>query len=216
SEAGPCCWFQLHDRIREDARDFRDTLHAQGLRLHILSGDSSGSAEKLCDQLQFDYCVAGATATQKLDYIQQLQQRGARVMMLGDGINDIPVLAAGDVSVAMSNASDLAKTHSDCILLSGRLQAVIDLQQLADRTRQTIRQNLAWALAYNLVAIPLAVQGLVPPYLAAIGMSLSSLLVVLNSLRLQRWSRPNAVSTEVPVTPAAVVSGPGMNAGGLQ
>ena len=184
---GPCGWFQLQDELREDAQSTVQALQQQGLKVHMLSGDSSGSAEQLSQQLGIDHCTAGASPKQKLQTIADLQAQGATVMMIGDGINDIPVLAAADVSIAMANASDLAKTHAGGILMSGHLSNVVELIALATRTRRTIRQNLSWSLAYNFSVIPLAAQGLIPPYLAAIGMSLSSLLVLLNALRLQRW-----------------------------
>ncbi len=154
--------------------------------LHLVSGDSSGAAERLAGQMGFDHCRAGASPEQKLAYVRRLQDQGRRVLMLGDGLNDVPVLAAADISVAMSNASNLAKTQADTISLSGQLLSVEELLNLATRTRGVIRQNLAWALGYNLSAVPLAALGLVPPYLAALGMSLSSLIVVANALRLQR------------------------------
>lgn len=184
---GPCAWFQLQDELREDAQDTVNQLQHLGLQVHMLSGDSSGSAERLSKQLGIQHCTSGASPKQKLDTIAALQAQGAKVMMLGDGINDIPVLAAADVSIAMANASDLAKTHADGILMSAQLSHIVELVFLAKRTRNTIRQNLSWSLLYNFSVIPLAAQGLIPPYLAAIGMSLSSLLVLLNALRLQRW-----------------------------
>ena len=196
---GPLCWFLLQDRLRDDAQALVDGLRERNLQIHLLSGDSSGAAQQLSQRLQLDYCVAGASPQDKLDYIQDLQRQGANVLMLGDGINDIPVLAAADISVAMANASNLAKTHADSILLSGRLSAVLTLMDLAGSTRKTIRQNIGWALAYNFSALPLAMMALVPPYVAALGMSLSSLIVVLNALRLQRYdadkSSPSPVAT---------------------
>ena len=182
---GPCAWFQLQDPLREDTESTVQQLQQQGFELHLLSGDSSGSAQALAQALQLDHCQASASPDDKLNYVQALQQQGP-VMMLGDGINDIPVLAQADVSVAMSNAPDVAKTQADCVLLSGHLNGVLKLQQMALQTQKTVKQNLAWALGYNAAIIPLAAQGMIPPYLAAIGMSLSSLLVLLNSLRLHR------------------------------
>ena len=110
-------------------------------------------------------------------------------MMVGDGINDVPVLAGADVSLAVNEASDLAKTNADMLLTNGRLEALISSLDVAQRTRHIIRQNIAWALLYNLIALPLAAAGLIPPWAAAIGMSFSSLLVVFNALRLIR-NRP--------------------------
>lgn len=184
--SGALCWFQLEDSLREDADLLVRTLQSKGLILHLLSGDSSGAAQTLSDQLGMNHCAAGATPQDKLDYIADLQRNGAKVLMLGDGVNDVPVLAAADISVAMANASNLAKTHADSFLLSGRLTGVLTLMDMAVSTRKIIRQNLAWALAYNFSAIPLAAAGLIAPYLAAVGMSLSSLVVVFNALRLQR------------------------------
>jgi Cu2+-exporting ATPase len=188
--SGPLCWFQLQDSVRSGAAELVEWLSGQGLIVEMLSGDSSGAAEKISQQLGLRKCNAGVTPKQKLDYIQQLQADGAKVLMLGDGINDVPVLAAADVSIAMTNASDLAKAQADCILLSGDLNDVSKLLTLAHQARRIIKQNLFWALCYNLAVIPMAAMGLIAPYLAALGMSLSSLLVILNALRLHRW-QPN-------------------------
>jgi Cu2+-exporting ATPase len=187
AEAGaPLCWFRLDDTLRRDAASSVLALQQRGLRVHLLSGDPSDAALALAQRLGIEHVEAGASPARKLDYLRALQGEGRRVLMVGDGINDIPVLAAADVSVAMSDASQLAKTSADCIFLSPRLDRLPALLELARRTRTNIRENLGWALLYNVVALPAAAGGLVAPWLAALGMSASSLLVVGNALRLQR------------------------------
>src|SRR5690606_8326018 len=126
---------------------------------------------------------------QKLAYVQQLQKQGAIVAMVGDGINDAAVLRAADVSFAMGSGAELAQTHADTVLLSPRLSAIADTAELAARTMRIIRQNLSWASAYNLIAIPAAAMGWINPWMSGIGMSASSALVVLNALRLRRVRR---------------------------
>jgi Cu2+-exporting ATPase len=118
--------------------------------------------------------------------VQQLQADGAIVIMVGDGVNDAPVLGQSHVSVAMSSGADLAQTTADAILLGDRLSALVTARQIAIKTQIVIKQNLKWAFVYNLSVLPPAALGYIPPWLAAIGMSLSSLFVVLNALRLKR------------------------------
>ncbi len=185
-EGRALCWFRLDDTLRADAAATVLALQQRGLHLHLLSGDPSDAAPLLAQRLGIEQVEAGATPQRKLDYLRALQAQGRRVLMVGDGINDIPVLAAADVSVAMSDASQLAKTSADCIFLSPRLTRLPALLALAQRTRAIVRENLGWALLYNAVALPAAAAGLVAPWLAALGMSASSLLVVCNALRLQR------------------------------
>jgi len=128
----------------------------------------------------------GLSAAAKVERIHQLQAEGQQVLMIGDGINDAPVLSAADLSFAMTNASDLTKSSADAILQSGQLNHLISAWQICRKARAIIRENLGWALCYNLSALPLAAMGLVPPWLAAIGMSASSLVVVLNALRIRK------------------------------
>jgi len=128
----------------------------------------------------------GATPAGKLDYVRDLQANGAVVAMVGDGVNDAPVLAQAQVSVALGSGTALAHNSADIVLMHDRLTALAEARVLARRTLGVIRQNLGWATVYNAVALPLAMAGLVTPLVAAAGMSVSSLLVVLNALRLAR------------------------------
>ncbi|KPA93492.1 HAD-IC family P-type ATPase, partial [Pseudomonas asplenii] len=140
----------------------------------------------------------------KLQVLRQLQQQGRKVLMLGDGVNDVPVLAAADISVAMGSATDLAKTSADAVLLSNRLDALVQAFDLARRTRRVIIENLAWAALYNGLMLPFAALGWITPIWAAVGMSISSLTVVLNALRLTRLPGPQGdhVLTETRPQPA--------------
>ncbi len=189
-EQTPIAWFRLGDPLRDDAARAVARLRRHGLRLHLVSGDPSPLTRQLGQQLHFDAIEAGASPEHKLHILRELQSGGRRVLMVGDGLNDLPVLAGADVSVAMTGAPDLAKTRADAVMLSPRLDNLNLLLNHAARTRRIMRQNFAWALGYNSIGIPLAAMGLVPPWLAAIGMSASSLLVLCNSLRLQRGFRP--------------------------
>ncbi len=186
---GPLCWFRLQDQLRDDAATTVTALQQRGLRVHLLSGDRSDSAAELGAQLHIDHIESGAAPERKLQYLSALQNDGRRVLMVGDGINDIPVLAAADISVAMSGASQLAKTNADCILLTPQLNRITTLFASAKKTRAIVRENLWWALIYNAVAIPLAAAGWIAPWLAALGMSASSLLVTANALRLRNCDK---------------------------
>ncbi len=137
-------------------------------------------------QLGMDRVAGGLTPTDKLAELARLQQAGKRVLMVGDGVNDVPVLAAADISVAMGSATDLAKTSADAVLLSNRLESLAQAFVMARRSRRIIVENLVWASLYNGLVLPFAAVGWVTPMWAALGMSASSLLVVLNALRLAR------------------------------
>ena len=187
--SGPLAWFVLNDRLRSDANQLISQLKGRGLRVVLLSGDHAPVVERMARQLGIAEAIGNATPADKLAFVQQLQQDGAQVLMLGDGVNDVPVLASANISVAMGEASDLAKTSADAVLLSSRLQALDDTFTVARRTRRIMIQNLFWAGAYSAGVLPLAAIGLISPALAAAGMSASSLLVVLNALRLNRLPR---------------------------
>ena len=180
----PIARLHFRDRLRDEAREVCDSLAAAGLRLHLLSGDRGPAVARVAEALDIEAAVADASPQRKLEYVHALQAEGRRVLMVGDGINDAPVLAAADVSVAVGHATSLARTAAAVVLLGQSLTDLPALRALALRTRAIVRANLGWALAYNVVAIPAAALGWVPPWLAAIGMSTSSLLVVVNALRL--------------------------------
>ncbi|MCT8166120.1 MULTISPECIES: heavy metal translocating P-type ATPase [unclassified Pseudomonas] len=184
--SGPLAWFGLDDRLREDAPVLLAACKARGWRTLLLSGDSSPMVAEVAAQLGIDHAIGGLRPDDKLERLKALQAAGHKVLMLGDGVNDVPVLAAADISVAMGSATDLAKTSADAVLLSNRLQALAQAFDLARRTRRNILENLLWATLYNGLMLPFAALGWITPVWAAIGMSVSSLIVVLNALRLTR------------------------------
>ncbi len=181
---GAIARIHCRDRLREESQAVVKTLAAAGLRLHLVSGDRAASVAPVAAVLGIADTLAAASPQRKLDYVQALQREGRRVLMVGDGINDAPVLAAADVSVALGQATSLARTAAAVVLLGDSLTRLPALRTLALRTRSVVRQNLGWAMLYNAIAIPAAATGWVPPWLAALGMSASSLLVALNALRL--------------------------------
>jgi Cu2+-exporting ATPase len=187
-EQEPLAWLVLDDRLRSDAPALLDACRTRGWQTLLLSGDSSPMVAQVAAELGISDARGGLTPADKLAVLQQLHAQGRRVLMLGDGVNDVPVLAAADISIAMGSATDLAKTSADAVLLSNRLTSLIDAFALAKRTRRIIRENLLWACLYNGLILPFAAFGWVTPLWAALGMSLSSLLVVLNALRLTRAS----------------------------
>lgn len=181
--------FSVSDDLRGSALPALQSLETLGVRCHILTGDPNGELDPRLADLslkgRFHY---GLSAGQKLGWVNRQTRQGARVAVVGDGINDAPVLAGAPVSVAMSSGTDLAKQAADALLLNENLSTLAQAIKAARKTRRVIRQNLAWALLYNGLALPLAAMGWVAPWQAAIGMSLSSLLVVGNALRLRRLS----------------------------
>ena len=178
--------FYFNDKVRDTTQAMLDNLKAAGLESVMLTGDPSPQALVMADTLGMQSAYNGLSPADKVTHIQTLQAQGAVVLMVGDGINDAPVLAAADVSTSIAGAADLAQVSSDSIILNGQIESIIAAKRIADKTERIIRQNFRWALAYNGIVLLPAIFGYVPPWLAAIGMSLSSLLVVLNALRLKR------------------------------
>jgi len=189
-ERGVIAWFLLSDELRSDAATTLACLQRLGLHTELLSGDASGPVRAAAERLGVAEYRWGMSPQDKLDRIRALQAEGAVVAMVGDGVNDAPVLAAAQVSLAMGSGTSLAHASADMVLLSERLGHLATGVIQARRTVRIIRQNLAWALLYNALAVPLAAAGWVAPWMAAIGMSLSSLVVVGNALRLKRIRQP--------------------------
>ena len=179
-------WFVLGDRIRAGAAQTVAGLQRRGLQVGLLSGDQPPVVAAVAEELGIDSYLAGQRPQDKLQHLQQLQAQGARVLMVGDGVNDAPVLTAASVSLAMGSGTQVAHASADMVLLSGQLPHLLIGVDQSRRALNIVRQNLAWALLYNGVALPLAAMGLIAPWMAALGMSASSLLVVLNALRLKR------------------------------
>ena len=178
--------FYFNDKVRDSAPSMLAALKKSGIEPVMLTGDPSPQALVMAEELGMKAAYNGLSPTDKVNHIQALQAKGAVVLMVGDGINDAPVLAAADVSTSIAGAADLAQVSSDSIILNGQIEAITAAKRIADKTKRIIKQNLRWALIYNSSVLIPAALGYVPPWLAAIGMSLSSLFVVLNALRLKR------------------------------
>ncbi|WP_213877914.1 heavy metal translocating P-type ATPase [Pseudomonas sp. dw_358] len=183
---GALAWLVLDDPVRSDAGLLLDRCRARGWQTVLLSGDRSARVAQVAMELGIGDARRGLSAEAKLAAVRELQAQGHKVLMIGDGVNDVPVLAAADISVAMGSASDLARIGADAVLLCNRLGALAQALDVAARTRRVILQNLVWAALYNGLMLPFAALGWITPIWAAAGMSLSSLTVVLNALRLTR------------------------------
>lgn len=180
--------FEVVEAIKPDAVSAIHALQDQGLALEILSGDVLSSVNRVASALGIAEVRAACTPQDKLAHLQALQQQGRRVAMVGDGLNDGPVLASAHVSIAMGSAVPLAQAQSDFVVLGGQLAMLPYLITQAKRTMRIVKQNLIWAATYNAVCVPLAVVGMLPAWLAGLGMALSSLLVILNAARLSRFT----------------------------
>lgn len=178
--------FDLDDGLREAAGETMRALRDRGLDLIILSGDQPQAVASVAGRTGIETWHAEQTPRMKMEFLESLQAEGKTVLMVGDGINDAPVLSVANVSMTVSGASELANSTADFIITGKSLKYLDYILDTAGRTRAIIRQNLLWALAYNLTAVPFAAAGMIVPWMAALGMSLSSLLVVLNSGRLAR------------------------------
>ncbi len=182
----PSLRFDLDERLRADAAEAVAGLRLDGVQLVLLSGDGQARAERLASRLGLADVQGDATPEAKLAAVVAAQQRGELVGMVGDGVNDAPVLARADVSFAMGRGAMIARLHADAVIFSNRLSDLLAARRLAQHMLGVIRQNLVWAAAYNAACVPLALVGWLPPWAAGLGMACSSLLVVGNAMRLAR------------------------------
>ncbi len=202
--SGPQALFSIADPLREGVDAFIQALRqprrvglagrfwpwrgpAARRRVVIISGDHPESVRALADRLDVDEALGGLSPDDKLAWLKRQQRHGHRLMMVGDGVNDAPVLAAADVSMAFSDATDLAQSHADLVVIGKDYTQLAGGLDLMEKTRRIVLWNLGWAVTYNLLAVPAAAVGWITPWMAAIGMSLSSFVVVINSLRLKSF-----------------------------
>ena len=182
--------FSISDELREDAADTISHLAELGLHPGLISGDGEAAVQRTAGKLGIADYHANCSPEDKLEIIRTAQRNGEIVIMVGDGINDAPVLAGADASIAPAHGAMLAQTNADIVLVGDSLGSVATAVLLSRQTMKIVTQNLAWAIVYNATALPLAALGYVPPWAAAIGMSASSLIVVLNALRINRFGAP--------------------------
>lgn len=178
--------FSIVDQTRPDAKPVIAKLHGRGVQTLMVTGDLEKTAQYIAELVNIETVIAQANPAKKLEVIQKMQEQGHVVAMIGDGINDAPALAAADVSFAIGTGSDIAIQTADLTLVNGDISKVADAIELSDNTLHIIRQNLFWAFGYNAVAIPVAIMGKLNPVIASAAMALSSVSVILNSLRLYR------------------------------
>lgn len=190
--------FVLDEGVRADAREAIARLRGLGIDVRLLSGDRLGAAQRVARPLGIETVVAEASPERKLAEVSRWQAEGCRVAMVGDGLNDGPVLARADVSFALGHGAPLTQTRADFVVQSGRLTDVAFVLEQARATLRVVRQNLVWAAGYNAVSVPLALVGWMPPWAAGLGMAASSLLVIGNAMRL---SRGGADAARAAITP---------------
>ncbi len=195
--------FTIADRLRPGAETLTAALRAEGVAsFALLSGDHPRTVSSVARDVFISDAHASLHPDQKLAWLKQAQQMGQTVVMVGDGLNDAPALAAAGAAISFGKATELAQRHSDFLILGQSLSVIPRMRQIAKETQRIIRQNLIWALAYNILAIPAAAAGLITPWMAAIGMSASSLAVVLNALRLRQKTQPMAETNPIQTSTA--------------
>jgi Cu2+-exporting ATPase len=188
--------FRFEDEMRHDAVSTIAALKARGLRIEILSGDREAAVRQIAGRLAIENWQAAVTPQEKLAYVEALQRTGRKVLMLGDGLNDAPALAAGYTSMAPSSASDVGRTAADTVFMGESLKPVLMACEVACATQRISIQNFSLAVGYNVLAVPLAMLGYASPLIAAVAMSTSSIIVIANSLRLGFIFRQRVMATK--------------------
>ena len=184
--AEPLAWVQLIDEPRPESGRVVASLQGLGFVLSLLTGDAEAEAQRIARLMAISDVSAGVTPADKVAAVQRRQADGRRVVMVGDGINDAAAMASAHASIAVSPADVVVQEAADATLLTNSLTSLPTLIVFARQVRRVIRQNVSWAIVYNLSVIPLAMAGLLQPWMAALGMSVSSLLVVFNANRLRK------------------------------
>jgi len=194
NRGGALARFELRETLREDAATTIDELRDAGAGIEILSGDSPARVAAVAVRLGIERFEARVRPERKLARLAELRAGGATVAVIGDGVNDAPALAGADLAVAVGGGAELAKSSADIVLAGDRLGALLEARRVAVATVRIMRQNLVWSVVYNASSVPLAALGWIPPWLAVIGMSLSSLAVIVNSLRIRAVAAPRAAA----------------------
>jgi Cu2+-exporting ATPase len=208
-DGGAIAVFRLRERLRPGVPAMIEALQAQGLKVLIASGDAEPKVADVAARLGVTEWRARLLPADKLAWLAALREQGAKVIAVGDGVNDAPVLAGADMAVALVGGAELAQAASDVVIAGERLDSLATARTVARQALAILRQNQRWALCYNLTCVPLAALGFVPPWLAAIGMSLSSLCVVLNALRIGRRELPSATRAASTVGTPRIASSAG-------
>jgi Cu2+-exporting ATPase len=178
--------FEMREKLRPEAIQAVAELNQAGIQVRLLSGDRPESVRLIAQTIGIQHAQGACSPSDKLAALRDLQAQGRKVLMVGDGLNDGPVLAGAHVSIAFGQAVPLAQAQSDFVVMGERLGSVVHAVRLARKTMSVVRQNLWWALLYNAACVPMAVVGLLPAWLAGLGMACSSLVVIVNALRLNR------------------------------
>ncbi len=176
--------FYFNDEIRHSSKALIRYLKAQGKQIVLMSGDNRSVVKHVAARLEIDNYQAELKPEDKMNQIARLQQQGNQICMIGDGINDAPAFAQADVAIAMAEASDITKLNADMLLLNDKIEVLKTMLKIVIKTNRTVRVNFSWALAYNIIALPFAISGFITPWMAALGMSISSLIVVINASRI--------------------------------